>query len=104
MDNEEDGVGEKQFDLELGPSGTNTHPREAKPRPKTTGGGWHYFSLASELGFDIALPMVLGLIVGTRVDQHFGTQPKATLGLLVVGLVISCASLIRIVRQVMRRG
>lgn len=66
--------------------------------------GWEFASVAGQIGFDIALPMVLGLVIGTKLDERWGTKPTFTLGLLVVGLVLSCASLIRIVRDASRKG
>jgi len=100
----QDEVCEKQFDLELAEDQTKTHPRAKKPvsAPKSKG-VWNYFAMAGQLGFDIALPMVLGLIVGTKLDERWGTRPKATLALLAVGFVISCTSLIRIVRDASRK-
>jgi len=94
-----DGVGEKQFDLEIGEGKTLAHPRFRKQKSGRKGPDWKFFSLAGELGFDIALPMVLGLICGIQLDARFGTHPRATLILFVIGCVIAGTSLIRIVRD-----
>ena len=95
-----DEVCEKQFDLVVGNDEVNTRPR-VKKRFSTSKDkeGWNYFSLAGQLGFDIALPMVLGLVIGTNLDDRWGTRPKATLIFLMIGLFFSCTSLIRIVRD-----
>lgn len=98
----EDIVEEKKFDLTLDGSEANVSPR-AKKIVKKQSDGWKYVSLAGELGFDIALPMVVGGIIGMKVDEHWGTQPKATIGLFLIGLGIGCTSLIRIVRDVIRK-
>ena len=99
-----DDVSEKQFDIRLKPGETNIHPRIKKTVIRGQSDGWKYFSLAGELGFDIALPMALGLIVGTKLDARWGTSPKIAIGLFVFGLALSCASLIRIVKDVSRKG
>lgn len=99
----EDTIGEKQFDLHIDDGSTEAHPRTKKIQPKAKTSGLKYFSLAGQLGFDIALPMAAGLIIGTKLDERWGTQPKATIGLFLVGLGLSCASLIRIVQDVTRK-
>ncbi len=83
---------------------TAVHPRVKKKVPKAKTSGMKYFSLAGELGFDIALPMVGGLIIGTKLDARWGTAPRWTVGLFVFGLALSCTSLIRIVRDVTRKA
>ena len=99
-----EGVAEKRFDLVMDHDHTAVHPRVKKVvLPKKTG-GMKYLSLAGELGFDIALPMVGGLIIGTKLDARFGTVHAWTIGLFMFGLVLSCASLIRIVRDVTRKA
>lgn len=97
-------VGEKQFDLILDKDSDVLHPRVRKP-PKQAekGRGWQFISLAGELGFDIALPMVMGLVGGRYLDARWGTHPRATLVLLGFGFVIACTSLIRIVRDAMKK-
>lgn len=91
------------FDVVLEDVETGIRPRKSKPPGKkissNTGDGWQFASVAGQVGFDIALPMVLGLVGGVKLDEHWGTRPKATLILFGVGLFISCASLIRIVRD-----
>lgn len=99
-----DEVCEKQFDLVVGNGEMDARPRATKrfstPKGKE---GWNYFSLAGQLGFDIALPMVIGLVIGTNLDDRWGTRPKATLVFLMIGLFFSCTSLIRIVRDASRK-
>mgnify|MGYP001568115122 FL=1 len=94
------------FDVILEDVETGIRPRKPKSTDKKlsdNGGGWQFVSVAGQVGFDIALPMVLGLVVGVKLDERWGTRPNATLILFGLGLVISCASLIRIVRDALRR-
>jgi F0F1-type ATP synthase assembly protein I len=99
-DETDEQIAEKKFDIDMDGQATNVRPRVKKTVPKEHTSGLKYISLAGELGFDIALPMAAGLIIGVKLDAYWGTQPRMTIGLFVLGLVISCASLIRIVQDV----
>lgn len=99
----DDTVEEKIFDLVVDEQNTSTNPRIKKVISKGSSSGMKYFSLAGQLGFDIALPMVGGLIIGNKLDARWGTQPRWTIGLFLFGLGLSCASLIRIVRDATRK-
>jgi len=97
---------EEQYDVILEDVETGIRPRAIKSvltKKKSRGSGWQYASLAGEIGFDIALPMVLGAVVGNKLDLEWGTRPKAALVLFLVGVVISCTSLMRIVRDVLNK-
>lgn len=95
---------DEQFDVILEDVETGIRPRVApKSVVKQQQTGWEFASVAGQIGFDIALPMVLGLVIGTKLDDRWGTRPRFTLGLFVVGLVLSCASLIHIVRDATRK-
>lgn len=98
-----DEVSEKQFDLVLEEDHGFLHPKVRKPLKKIKKRGWRFISLAGELGFDIALPMVGGLVLGKFFDERWNSHPKATLVFLGVGFVIACASLIRIVLDVIKK-
>lgn len=105
MDNtrEEQCTAEEEYDVILEDVETGIRPRKVKAIEKKTSrsGGWEYAGIAGQIGFEIALPMVLGLIIGTKLDDRWGTRPKVTLILFSLGLVLSCTSLIRIVREVL---
>lgn len=89
------------YDVILEDVETGIRPRKIKVGEKKTSGsgGWEFVGMAGQVGFDIALPMVLGLLGGVALDERWGTKPQATLILFGLGLVLSCASLIRIVRD-----
>jgi|GEM_PF-3547262 len=103
IENPNDEVGEKQFDLVMDNTHGVLHPRIRKHLKQTKSRGWQFISLAGELGFDIALPMVGGLAFGKFVDGKLGTHPKATLVSLGIGCIISCTSLIRIVKDAQKK-
>ncbi len=89
------------YDVILEDVETGIRPRKTKSAEKKTSGsgGWEFVGMAGQVGFDIALPMALGLVAGVKLDERWGTKPQATLILFGLGLVLSCASLIRIVRD-----
>ncbi len=89
------------YDVILEDEEGNIRPRKTKPADpkKIKDPGWRYVGLAGQIGFDIALPMVVGLLVGTKLDDVWGTRPKATLVLFFIGLVFGCTSLLRIVKE-----
>lgn len=93
------------YDVILEDVETGIRPRKVKATEKRATGsaGWEYVGLAGQIGFDIALPMVLGLVAGVKLDERWGTRPRATLVLFFLGLLMSCASLIRIVRDMMHK-
>lgn len=59
--------------------------------------------LASELGFSIAIPIGLGVLLGSWLDKKLGTAPAFTIALLLLGVVIGMASLINIVRKTTKK-
>lgn len=64
---------------------------------------WQYVGLAGQMGFDIALPIVGGALLGTFLDKRLSTYPKATLVLLLVGVVLSLVTFIRTIQEIMNK-
>lgn len=97
---------DEQFDVILEDEEGFIRPRKRKETKihKSHGSGWQLAGVAGQVGFDVALPMVGGLIIGIKLDDVWGTQPKATLILFIVGILLGCTSLIRIVRQALNKG
>ncbi len=52
---------------------------------------------ASSIGWEIALPIVSGPVIGYFLDKKFQTSPKCTLILLGIGLASACVNLIRFI-------
>ncbi len=67
---------------------------KAKPKPNV-----QYLVFASEMGFSIALPILLGAFFGSWLDVKFNTQPKLTLSLLFIGIFFAFTNLFLIVKQ-----
>ncbi len=56
--------------------------------------------LVRDIGFSIAIPLVLGAFAGAWLDQRFNMRPKFTLSFLIAGLLISIISLYKIVKDI----
>jgi len=50
---------------------------------------WYAFGLVFQLGFSLALPLVIGIAGGAWLDKKFSTSPLFTLIGLMVGLSIA---------------
>ena len=55
------------------------------------------------LGWDLALPIVGGVLLGHFLDQRLGTSYTFTLGLLVLGVMIGYFNLSRLIRRLNRQ-
>lgn len=58
---------------------------------------------ALTIGWDLALPIVGGVLVGHFLDQWLGTGYIFTLGLLVLGVMIGYYNLSRLIRRLNRQ-
>ena len=56
------------------------------------------FSLASELGFAVSIPIVGGIALGKWLDAIFHSYPKLTLSFLVTGVILGSTALYNIIR------
>ncbi len=53
---------------------------------------------ATTIGWEIAIPIVAGPLIGFLIDQRFGTNPRWTLILLGVGVLSAVAAVSRYMR------
>lgn len=65
---------------------------------------WREAVLATTLGWDLALPIVGGTLIGYFLDRWLGTKHIFTLGLLVLGVAISYYNLWRFIRRLDRES
>lgn len=56
-------------------------------------------ALASELGFSIAVPIGVGVLLGYWLDKRLGSAPVLTLSLLLVGVVLGMRNLFTLVQK-----
>ena len=52
---------------------------------------WYGLGLFGMVGWSIAVPTVLGIVLGIWLDKNYANDFSWTLSLLVAGLVIGCA-------------
>lgn len=60
------------------------------------------YSLSFDIGWSIALPIVGGVFLGQFLDERFGTKPKITLILIIVGVCIGLGNLIMLSRKAIK--
>ncbi len=58
---------------------------EVSPKKENEGQVWSALSLAWQLGYTVAIPLVILALIGRLLDKKFGTSPW----LLVVGIFLS---------------
>ena len=65
---------------------------------------WREAILATTLGWDLAVPIVGGTLIGYFLDKWLDSGHTFTLGLLFLGIVISYYNLWRFIRRVDRKS
>lgn len=55
--------------------------------------------LASNLGFTIAIPIVIGALLGSFLDSKLNTSPKLTLSLIMLGFFISLYNIYKLTKN-----
>ena len=56
--------------------------------------------LAMSLGWDLAIPIFGGVIIGYFLDRWLDSSPTFTLGLLLVGIGVGYYNVVRFIRKV----
>jgi F0F1-type ATP synthase assembly protein I len=56
-------------------------------------------SLATNLGFSLSLPIVIGAFIGVYLDKTLGIQPKMTLSLIFTGVLISFSYIYKFLKE-----
>lgn len=64
---------------------------------------WREALTALSLGWDLALPIFGGVLVGYWLDRWLGTGPVFTLGLLILGVAIGYYNVARFIQRQHRR-
>jgi hypothetical protein len=66
--------------------------------------GWYYLGKFSEIGFAIAMPIVIGAVIGSAIDRKWFIYPKATLTGLLIGVVISIFTFIKTIQMLLQEN
>lgn len=61
-------------------------------------------AIASELGFVISFPIVGGIFLGSWLDKKLSVYPKLTLLFLFLGVMISFANLIFLIKEISKNS
>jgi len=64
--------------------------RKLRARRHTTAGVWFGLGMMGLIGWSVAIPTLLGAVLGLWLDQRYPGGRSWTLALLVAGLAIGC--------------
>ncbi|OGG13101.1 hypothetical protein A2875_00155 [Candidatus Gottesmanbacteria bacterium RIFCSPHIGHO2_01_FULL_46_14] len=92
----------EKFNLVLEDGIAGTHPRTSQ-KSRGTSSSWYYFGLVGQIGFSIAVPIAGGAIGGSFIDQYFHTYPRWTLGLLMLGVVVSVVTFYQTIKTLLKK-
>jgi ATP synthase protein I len=65
---------------------------------------WREAATAMSLGWDLAVPIFGGVLLGYALDRWLGTRYLFTIGLLFLGIGVSYYNLARFIRRIDREG
>jgi ATP synthase protein I len=66
--------------------------RKLKAQRAGTHSGWFGLGMFGIIGWSVAVPTLLGALLGAWWDKHHAGPPSWTLALLAAGLIIGCAN------------
>ncbi len=92
----------KQFDLSLQNEGFIKSPREKKEPKKSAYSVWFYLGTFGNIGLTVAIPIVIGALIGVQIDTKYGSKPTATLIGIIIGFIISIVGFLRMIQKIMR--
>jgi ATP synthase protein I len=94
----------EQFTLHIDKRGdTIVSQKKDKTRKVKASETWFYLGLIGQIGYTVALPMVVGALIGQYIDSQLHTYPRATLGSLLLGVVISIVGFIQTVKDILNK-
>jgi len=70
---------------------------------KPTGKALLTMGVAMQLGFSIALPLILFIVLGIFADKKFGTMPLFTIVGVLLSLVVSVMQIYQIIKSTQRK-
>lgn len=75
---------------------------EKKAHREMSESPWFYIGVVSQVGFTICVPIVGGAFIGAYLDQQWSSYPKATLTFIFIGLLLSVASFIKLIAELIK--
>lgn len=76
----------------------------SKKKQRVSRAPWYYVGLIGDIGFAIAVPIAGGALAGVAIDRTWSTTPKATLSLLVVGIILSFMNVFKTVKTIIKEN
>lgn len=93
----------EEFELNVSETETEIAPRQKEKRKRSgQSAPWYYLGLIGEIGFAIAVPIAGGTLGGVLLDRMWSTTPKATLSLLLIGVIVSFFNLYKTVQTIVK--
>ncbi|HHE31957.1 MAG TPA: F0F1 ATP synthase subunit [Chlorobaculum parvum] len=77
---------EKPFDKRIG----DQESRKIKARKNATRSIWEGFAMFGIIGWAVAIPTLIGVVVGIWLDRHYPSPHSWTLTMIVVGVLVGC--------------
>ena len=93
-----------KYDLIINHKGVKKVARLEKGQKIVKQVNWRNLALFGNIGIAIVLPLVGGAIGGKYLDEIWGTYPKVTLTLFVVGFIISIVNIVRTFQVFLRES
>lgn len=76
---------------------------KTNPGDGSWGALWREALVAISLGWDLAVPIFGGVLVGHFLDRWLGTEPTFTLGLLCLGIALGYYNIARFIQRMNRQ-
>jgi F0F1-type ATP synthase assembly protein I len=74
-----------------------------KPKPPIFTGLWREALLAMTIGWEIALPIFAGVLLGQLLDRLLQTTYIFTIGLIFAGIAMGYYNLVRLIQRLQRQ-
>lgn len=83
----------EKYDITLREGLSGAKPRKVAKKRMNREGSWFYLGMVGQIGYTIAIPLVLGAFLGSLVGQ--------TLIGLGIGIIISVIGFVRIIKNLL---
>lgn len=91
------------YDITLDGGLKAAKPKNVAKKKTIRDSSWLYLGIAGQVGYTVAIPLVLGAIGGSFVDSRFGTYPKGIYIGLGTGFVLSVIGFIGVIRELLKK-
>ncbi len=98
-----DNLERKQYDIIIDDKEVKKVERKTTSKRSAYTNNWRYLLMFGNVGISIVLPLVGGALGGKYIDLALGTYPKVTIGLIILGLVISVVNLIGMFQTIIKQ-